>query len=193
MVLQRYRVFTAMLDLGEFTVEGLAAASGTNANTVLKTLSRNGHLVEGIGRAETGRRGGRWPRYRLLPEGADELRERLSEVERLRTAKWFSGPPSEFLAAEKLLLDIASQEIDPDVRKSQVRRARRLLDAGRKTVDAWPQEAEPERYSEAKTHEFAVDLLLRLTEVEDAGGDATIAVERWDAIRAEFDRHQTSL
>jgi len=81
-VLDRYRILKAMADSGEreFTVRDLARMSGAQIGTVRTYVNREGHLLEEVGRDETGRRGGRFARYRVKPSEIVGLRARLEAV-----------------------------------------------------------------------------------------------------------------
>jgi hypothetical protein len=166
-VIQQYRIFQAMLALGEFTVADLEQATRANPRSVRTTLQRNPELVERISREETGRRGGAWIRYRLKPEADAELRRRLGELEPR------VSPPNDLLAAEELLLEQAGS--DPAARARTRRRARRLHEGGLREM-----EASGSRSADAPVHALAVSVLLGLSEAQDDLLDsaATHALER---------------
>ena len=82
--MERMKVLSAALALGEFTVEQVAALSGVNSKTVRSVLDRNPDVVQRVGSTSLGRRGR--PLTRWATTGSDATRQILDELEALPSA-----------------------------------------------------------------------------------------------------------
>jgi len=78
MTLNQYRLFGAMLALGEFTVQALVEFTGCNENTVRTHLNRNQDKIV-VRREGTGRPGGQPAVYKLRTDSIESLRQWMSE------------------------------------------------------------------------------------------------------------------
>jgi hypothetical protein len=119
---EQNRILRAMASLDDFTVDELVRHCDASPSTVRTVLLRNPSRVEELGVTETGRPGGRWKRYRLLPErrqGIDADAPPEGEGDR--------QVPLDLIAAEEMLLSDASIDIDPRTRSSLLRRTQRRL------------------------------------------------------------------
>ena len=184
--MQQYRVFVAMLELGEFTVAELAEAADVGQATVRTTINRNAALLEEVGREETGRRGGAWIRYRLSEAGRVAIRERLQDLRTFDRLDEGAGVPSEIAAAERLLIEEITQADGREMRESVLRRARRLASAGRRKLSG-----DATDNPNAAAHLAAIDVLLDLVRLEHAGtGDV---VRPWRELVDATEEHAPEL
>jgi hypothetical protein len=164
-MLHRFRVLNAILALREFTVADLAHYSGVKVNTVRTVLGRDSHFVECLGaQAQAqGRRGGQPIQYRLRADTEHELVGVLRQLEDVGA----DLPP----LAERC------SEVDPAVlaltaaEDVLLRQLPAAVTADRAQLyDLAVADFEMVQFlatrGEAAVHRAVVDLLLRLTEVE---------------------------
>src|SRR4051794_30977536 len=103
----------AMLELREFTIRELAEAAGINIDTARTVVTREkGQFLTRVDVVSTGKRGGKWVRYRLAPDAEGELRARIGAVTdalapAVEGGQESVGLPTALLAAEEALLDPA--------------------------------------------------------------------------------------
>jgi hypothetical protein len=109
----KYKVLGAMLNLGEFTAEDLAAYSNVKLNTVRVVLGRNENLIEQVGLRDTGQRGGQFKVYRLkndhVPDLLNQIRETYAnlippQLKNTGDLKTEDTEPLSLLTAEDVLL-----------------------------------------------------------------------------------------
>ena len=158
-MLEGYRVLRSMSELGEFTVDDLAAASGVKPATVRTVLARESSLIERAGTVATGSRGGQPVLYRLAPDARERIAKRLGWLEA-------SAPPMPaeaalpvaLLASEQLLLAPLPTEGDAADRRLAV--AWLGFDEGRAAANA------PAPHPALERHLASTELLLGLAEQE---------------------------
>jgi acetyl-CoA synthetase len=176
MMFEQYRVYDAMLSLGTFTAEELSRACHVSSNTARTIIHRNRQLLELVDHEKTGKRGGSWARYRLLPEGLSELRRRVAHLDErgLTSSLRPAAPPAALISAEDILLDQFPAASDPDERTSLIDSAHMLVKSAQAAL------AEPQEpiHRDAQAHLRVVNALLRLAEAEQRllSEDGTTAV-----------------
>ena len=72
--MNKYKVLSAMLNLGEFTAEDLARFSGVKLSTVRGVMTRQESNLEQARVQETGSRGGQFKVYRIKPDRVEHLK-----------------------------------------------------------------------------------------------------------------------
>lgn len=178
--LQQYRVFGAMLALGEFTVDDLVKFSGVKESTVRSIVLRNKHLREPIletPNVKPSRRGGRSRRFRINEDERRVLAEELETRYGVLHSALKSQPSSPALSesdplSEKTLaatLDWAKDLVnEAESAESDTDRAGLLNDA-RLTLET------AQTIAGASTARFPQDLQLDLTligqQLSSSGGD----------------------
>ena len=134
-MLERYRVLGAVATLGEFTVDDIANLSGVGPTTIRTVLRRDARFVEKIGVSETGKKGGRFLRYKVRENQFSRLVGELRGLE--RALRFDVDAPKDqqerLLAAEDLLVRVLPQANDEAERAALLERAKiAWLDAFRK-------------------------------------------------------------
>jgi len=163
-MLQRYRILNAILTLRQFTVADIARYSGVKDTTVRTVLGRETRFVERDGVRTPAGRGGQPIQYRLCADAEPDLVDILRELEgvgvQLPPLVEDQEDPAmlSLIAAEDILLRQVPQAATTD-------RAG-LLDLAIADYEAVQFLVELNAGGEAATHCRVVDLLLRLTEVE---------------------------
>ena len=178
---ERYKTLGAVLALGEFSVSELAELAGVREPTVRTILRREGTFVEQIGRQSTGQRGGQPVRWRLRSAAREPLRAQLEELERLGAGPWLTDQYGHetsragIIAAEDVLLRLASTAANPVERAELIRLAEAQLDA----ADAKMSQSDDTQVSKAdrplERDKRIVELLLTLQQAEQ---DATSRRDR---------------
>lgn len=118
-----YKVLAAMLALKEFTVNDLASFSKVKANTVNTILARKSHLLQELGKQQTGKRGGQFIKYRLNPETINVLREEIKEIVKViggtitSETEFTPNVPLGILAAEDGLASLGQAKTDEERRQ----------------------------------------------------------------------------
>ena len=142
-MIERYKTLGGVLALDEFSVAELAELSGVRESTVRTILRREGAFVEQVGTQSTGRRGGQPLRWRLRPAAREQLRAQLRELEQLGVGPWLTdqhesddAPRAGIIAAEDVLLRLASTEVEPAKRTELVKLAEAHLDAADVSMSA---------------------------------------------------------
>ena len=187
-MLEQYRALGAMAALREFTVADLARYSDVNTETIRTVLRRSSHLIEKDGKEATGRRGGSYVRYRLLPGAEEELVGALEEVERVGAIRESGHAeqaqeelPTELLAAEHTVLSEFPATDDPG-------RRRRLLELARTSLADMTTNAEAgaSRGRDVDAHCRILDFVIRLSEQELAAQDGLEATPPLTELFEEF-------
>jgi hypothetical protein len=170
------RILRAMAAIEEFTVADLVLACDAHAATVRTVLQRHREDLEELpGTRETGRRGGRWKRYRMRPGAISELAGGIGSG----SIEADNVPPG-LLAAEELLLSKQVPTASPSTLASLLRRASRFRDgAVSAVVPSTPA---------AVAHRHVVDALITLTT-----GEIAKDVEALVVARSELERVQEEL
>lgn len=182
---QQYRVFGAMLALGEFTVEDLAKLSGVKADTVRTTLGRNKEWVEELGKIDPSGPGGRMVRYRTQPGRIHALRAKLSDLASAMQlekglAARAAGVPLELLAAEATLVERLPR-VDGAERSALVDLVRTDLHTAQRNID---QRLVSMNAENVELHRRTVESILGLIDAQaGARGDETRVVGSEDVIR----------
>uniref|UniRef100_UPI003F491CA1 hypothetical protein n=1 Tax=Actinoplanes sp. CA-084688 TaxID=3239901 RepID=UPI003F491CA1 len=164
-VMQRYRILHAILALREFTVADLARYSGVKDTTVRTVLGRETRFVQREGIRSPGGRGGQPIQYRLRADAEPDLVAILRELESVGASRQPLVEDQE----DPVLLSLIAAE---DVLLRQVPQAATAADCAKlvelATADyqAVHLVAKAREGAEAATHCQIVDLLLRLTEIE---------------------------
>ena len=139
---ERYQTLGAVLALGEFSVSELAELSGVREPTVRTILRREGTLVEQLGTHATVGRGGQPVRWRLRPGVRDQLRAELRELEQSGVGPWLTDQDDHdtsragIIAAEDVLLSLASKALNSDGRAELIKLAEAQLDAATASMSA---------------------------------------------------------
>jgi Zn-dependent peptidase ImmA (M78 family)/DNA-binding transcriptional ArsR family regulator len=158
-VLEGYRVLRSMSELGEFTVDDLAAASGVKPATVRTVLARESSLTERAGTVATGSRGGQPVLYRLAPDARERIAGRLGWLESSTPPMPAEAAlPVALLASEQLLLAPLPPEGDAADRHLAI--AWLGFDEGRAAASA------PAPHPALERHLASTELLLGLAEQE---------------------------
>jgi hypothetical protein len=169
-MLNRYRILNAILALREFTVADLAHYSGTKENTVRTVLARESRFVERVGTRGQGRRGGQPVQYQLRTDAEHELVGILREVDNFGadlpplTPNCSEADPVmlSLIAAEDVLLR-QLPTAGPEDRAELLN----LATADFETVEFLADQGE------VAVHRALIDLLLRLSEVEQEASALT--------------------
>jgi hypothetical protein len=160
------RILRAMAAIEEFTVADLVLACDAHAATVRTVLQRHKEDLEELpGTRETGRRGGRWKRYRMLPGAISAL---AGDVDNESIEA--DGVPSGLLAVEELLLPEQVATANPSTLASLLRRASRFRDSAVSAgVPSTPA---------ALAHRHVADALITLTKGEIARDAGALVMTR---------------
>ena len=172
-MLERYKTLGGVLALDEFSVSELAELSGVRESTVRTILRREGAFVEQIGTQSTGRRGGRPLRWRLRPAAREQLRAQLRELEQLGVGPWLvdqydnaDAPRAGIIAAEDVLLRLASTDVESAKRSELVKLAEAHLDAADASMSASPDARIGTTHRSLDRDRRVVELLLTLEQAE---------------------------
>jgi phosphoglucosamine mutase len=166
-VLERYRTLAAMLALGEFSVQQVAALAHVGQSTVRTVLRRESQYVEKIGSQRTGRRGGQPDRWQLRPGAREAIRVILLELQAAGAGSWLDDPSTPdsrlgpLLAAEDVLLRQAPGTSDPTERSSLIKLARLQVETAQAIV------AQADEADRAAAHLQVTQLLLELERMEE--------------------------
>jgi len=176
-MINRYRILNAILALREFAVADLVHYSGTKENTVRTVLARDAHFVERVGTRAHGRRGGQPLQYRLRSETEHELVNLLRQVDQLGAD--LPPLPQSCPEEDPLVLSLKAAE---DVLLRQLPAAAaadrtQLLSLA--TADLETAQFLADDDGEAAVHRKVVDLLLRLTELEQDSSALTPHADAW--------------
>lgn len=115
-------ILRAMVALPRFTVADLVTACGLPAQTVRTVLRRHGEWFEEVGRAETGKAGGRWKEYRATDAAADAMQAYGADDTQAEP----TGVSSGLKAVQELLLASDPRSLRRVTVESLLRRARRF-------------------------------------------------------------------
>jgi phosphoglucosamine mutase len=165
-VLERYRTLGAMLALGEFSVQQVAALAHVGQSTVRTVLRRESQHVEKVGSQPTGRRGGQPDRWQLRPGAREAIRVILLELQDAGAGSWLDDPSNldsrlgPLLAAEDVLLRQAPGTSDPAERLSLIKLALLQVETAQGIV------AQADEADLAAAHLQVTQLLLELERME---------------------------
>src|SRR5262245_18999028 len=157
-----YKVLSAMLALGQFTMEELARYARVGLATARTVRAHSGQYLEEVTRAPTGRRGGQLRVFRVRPDQRAALRAAVDErfsslggaaakVAHARSRAHLLG----LLADQDLLLVRFPRTTDEEERRELFKLAVRSFEQGRAAWERAAARGDPADRQQREAHENA--------------------------------------